>query len=109
MTLVISDGPTPVAIPNVAGKSFEEASATLSAIPFTVTRTDQFSDTVPDGTVIGTNPGSGGKAQANSSVAVIGSKGPDLVTVPSLVGDTLDSEQAKLDALGLSSDIRDYS
>ena len=109
VTLVISDGPTPVVIPNVAGKSFEEASATLSAIPFTVTRTDQFSDTVPDGTVIGTNPGSGGKAQANSSVAILVSKGPDLVAVPSLVGDTLDSAQAKLDALGLSSDIRDYS
>jgi serine/threonine protein kinase len=42
ITLIISDGPTPVGIPNVAGKTFDEASAVLSAVPFAVARRDIF-------------------------------------------------------------------
>lgn len=108
ITLIISDGPTPVDIPNVAGKSYEEAVKTLEAVPFKTARRDDFSDTVAAGTVIATDPAGGGQAQKDSVVTIVVSKGPDLVAVPNLVGRTIEAASALLEELGLVADVRDY-
>ena len=41
--------PAPVPVPDVTGKTFDEASQLLTAAGFTVARADDFSDTVPQG------------------------------------------------------------
>ena len=106
ITLVISDGPTPIAIPNVAGKTYDEAANILTGSKFTPARKDEFSDTVASGTVISTSPGNGEKAQKGSTITIIVSKGPDLITVPSLVGSAVDDASAKLTAIGLVPEVQ---
>src|SRR5207244_11202345 len=62
VTLVVSDGPRPVAVPDVGGKSYDAAVAALQAKRFSATRVDDFSETVAAGNVVGTDPPSGQSA-----------------------------------------------
>src|SRR5207237_1043128 len=66
--LVISDGPKPVEVPNVVGKTYDDAARALTAKRFKVTRTDEFSDTVPAGQVIRHEPVAGAAAPRDSPV-----------------------------------------
>jgi serine/threonine-protein kinase len=58
--------------------------------------------------VIGTDPPAGTSAPRGSGVTVIVSKGPELVTVPKLVGLSLDAAVSQLQALGLVPDTTGY-
>jgi eukaryotic-like serine/threonine-protein kinase len=106
--LVVSAGPAPVAVPEVAGKSYEEAVDILSASRLGASRRDDFSDSVAPGVVIGTEPGAGKPAARDSAVTVIVSKGPQLVQVPNLVGMTVEAASSKLSSLGLVPDVENY-
>jgi serine/threonine-protein kinase len=108
ITLYVSNGPPPVPIPDVSSKSYDEAAQTLGASGFTVTRSDDFSDTVAVDKVIGTNPPVATLVAHGSSVQVVVSKGPELVTVPDLKTSTLEAAQAKLVSLGLDVDTVGY-
>ena len=66
---------------------------------------DEFSDDVPAGAVIETNPPVGNEAPYGSAVAVVVSKGPDLVTVPDVRGNTLGTAIDLLEAAGLSGEV----
>jgi eukaryotic-like serine/threonine-protein kinase len=108
VTLVVSDGPAPVPVPDVAGATFEEATAALANARLEAVRQDAFSDTVEAGRVIGTDPPAGQAAARDSRVGVIVSKGPELVAVPALRGMTIEEASAALNAVGLSPDVEDY-
>ena len=59
--------------------------------------------------MIGTNPPAGTLAPRDSSVAIVVSKGPELIEVPTgLVGKTLEQAQAQLQALGFEVTSVDY-
>src|SRR5947209_1413273 len=75
VALVVSDGPRPVAVPDVAGKGYDAAVAALQAKRFSATRVDDFSETVAAGNVVGTDPPSGQSAPRDSQVVVNVSKG----------------------------------
>ena len=61
VTLVISDGPAPVGVPNVVGAGYDDAAKQLQGRGFTVVRApDEFSDTRADkDKVIRTDPAAG--------------------------------------------------
>ena len=107
--LVVSDGPAPVVVEDVGGKTYDEAAQILAASRFTAVRgADEFSSTVPAGAVIRTDPPAGTSAPRDSEVAIIVSKGPELVEVPNLVSNTLEVAQARLQALGFEVDTVSY-
>jgi eukaryotic-like serine/threonine-protein kinase len=106
--LVISDGPKPVEVPNVVGKSYDDAAKALTAKRFKVTRTDDFSDTVPAGQVIRHSPVPGAEAPRDSTVTVVVSKGPDLVTIDNYEGETVEDAVTALEGLGLQVDVVGY-
>jgi serine/threonine-protein kinase len=106
--LVISDGPKPVEVPNVVGKTYDDAVKALTAKRFKVTRADEFSDTVPAGVVIRHDPVPGAAAPRDSTVTVVVSKGPDLVTVQDFRGETVEDAVAALEADGLQVDVVGY-
>ena len=107
VTLTVSKGRAPVQVPDVSKGTFDQAKATLEAAGFTVTQgPDQFSDTVESGQVIGTNPDIGDTVPYGAPVEVIVSKGPDLVMVPSFIGDFLGTALAQLDSLGFLVDLK---
>ena len=98
ITLVVSAGP----VPDVAGKTIEEATATLRGAGLTVgAHVDEFSDTVEKGLLISlVVPESGLKP--GDIVDIVVSKGPDLVDVPNMVGWTIADALAKLSELGFA-------
>jgi serine/threonine-protein kinase len=106
--LLVSDGPAPVAVPDVTGKTFDEASQAISALGFAVVRADDFNPTVASGKVIGTDPAAGQEASRGAQVTIHVSKGPELVKVPSLVGQTLDAATQLLQAQAFQVDTQSY-
>jgi serine/threonine-protein kinase len=110
VTLVVSKGPAPVAVLDVHGMSFDEAKAQLEGQKFTVKRVDQFDNTgaIAKGKVIGTTPPAKELAEYGSEITVVVSKGVDLVTVPPVVGLTIEEASTRLEARGLQADPINY-
>ena len=108
VTLIVSDGPQPVTVPDVSGGSYDDAAAKLGGLKFAVTRRDDFSSTVDKDKVIGTDPAAGTSAARGAPVTIIVSKGPELVTVPDVRGKTLEAAVAQLQGLGLVVDTTGY-
>jgi eukaryotic-like serine/threonine-protein kinase len=99
VTLVVSSGKPQVAVPNVVGKSFDEAQSNLQAAGFKVTRTDKESDKDP-GTVLSQNPSGGGKIDAGSTIALTVAKAPSQVPVPDVTGEDAPTAIAALSGQG---------
>jgi serine/threonine-protein kinase len=107
--LIVSDGPAPVEVPNVAGKGYDDAAATISAKRLVPVRRDTFSDTVAVGVVIGTDPASGRQAPRDSEVAILVSKGPELISVPNLIGQSVEAASTALSNAGLAADVQNFA
>jgi serine/threonine-protein kinase len=86
VTVTVSDGPEPRVVPDLKGKTFEQAQAALTPLRLTAVRVDVFNDTVPVGQVVSTSPGANAKAARDSKVTVNVSKGPELIAVPDVRG-----------------------
>jgi serine/threonine-protein kinase len=108
VVLKVSDGPAPIPVDDVAGKTFDEASAVLKAKGFSVARADVFSDTVESGKVVGTDPGAGQPAAKGGTVTINVSKGPELVSVPAVVGVSVEVASQRLQAAGLVPVVENY-
>jgi eukaryotic-like serine/threonine-protein kinase len=109
IALVVSDGPRPVAVPDTSGKSYDAAVAALQAKRFSATRVDDFSETVPAGNVVGTDPPAGQLAPRDSQVAVHVSKGPQPVAVPNVVNMSVEQASQTLQASGLDADVQNFA
>lgn len=99
--LIVSDGPAPRVVPDVTGKSYDEAAKALQGEKLGAKQVDEFSDTVEAGKVIRTDPPAGQKATRDFVVSVVVSKGQDLVVVPSFKGSTIDQAGAAAAAAGV--------
>jgi serine/threonine-protein kinase len=110
--LVVSSGKPSVAVPAISGsdaQSFAAAQSALQAVGLTAVESDQFSDTVAKGQVIGTQPPGGTSVQVGSQVTVLVSKGPDLVQVPSVAGDSVPQATQILNAAGFAVSVSNAS
>ncbi len=88
--------PPAVPVPDVSGQEPYPAAIALSAGDFQVTVVQTPSDTVPAGTVIGTDPAAGTPLPRGSAVNLLVSSGPGLVDVPNVVGQTKATAEAVL-------------
>jgi beta-lactam-binding protein with PASTA domain/tRNA A-37 threonylcarbamoyl transferase component Bud32 len=88
VVLFVSTGPVPVPIPDVSGKTQDQATAILQQAGFTVNVIQQNSSTVAQGLAIGTNPPAGQTEGKGSAVQLIVSSGKQQVQIPSLVNQT---------------------
>lgn len=100
INVVISKGPKPIGVPDFTGANAARAEQRLEELGFTVDVTEVFSDTVVAGIVISQDPDSGTLFK-DDEISLVVSKGPELVTVPSLVRSRVDSAVRQLQALGL--------
>ncbi len=98
--LVVSQGPQPVIIPAVAGKLADEAQKELENAHLKVKVSEEFSDTVAQGAVIAVKPGEGQRVAKNSEITMVVSRGPEMATVPNVIGLSKDDAVKKLEALG---------
>ena len=100
--LVVSSGPAPRTVPSgLVGGTFDQAKAALEGVQLKAKRVDEFSDDVEKGKVIRLEPGEGQQAPRDSEVAVVVSKGPDIVKVPQVRGKSLDEAVAAIEGAGL--------
>jgi eukaryotic-like serine/threonine-protein kinase len=92
-----------VTVPDVAGVSVLEATATLVEADLTVSQTvlEEFDLVIPEGTVKGTTPPAGTEVEKQSEVRLIVSLGPNPVAVPAISGQTPDEAQTALEAVNL--------
>jgi len=99
--LVVSKGPAPVKIPNLVGQTKEAATATLTKAGLEVKYADAYSKTVPEGSVVSSNPKAGATVPKGGTVTLTISLGPPLVTVPDVYDLKASTAQKRLEALGL--------
>jgi beta-lactam-binding protein with PASTA domain/predicted Ser/Thr protein kinase len=99
----LNNMPATGSIPDVSGKTVEQATATLQAAGYTVgTQTQVFSDSVASGSIVSTDPPAGTKADTGTKVNLSVSKGKDQIEVPDLSGMTSDQAKQALTKVGLT-------
>jgi serine/threonine-protein kinase len=98
--LVVSKGREPIAVPDVVGDGAGAAQRRLAARGLEATVTEEFSEEVPLGRVISQDPADGTLFRGDP-VALVVSKGPPIVDVPSVEGQDVASATAELEGLGL--------
>jgi len=101
VTITVSDGPTPVEVPNLRGTPADDARRTLRALQFEVRERQEFSAQVPRGEVIRTQPPAGSMAPRGSAVTMIVSLGPETFPMPGVVGMTREEAIDYLESRGL--------
>ncbi|MET3987366.1 Stk1 family PASTA domain-containing Ser/Thr kinase [Streptomyces sp. PvR034] len=105
VTLVISRGPQVVLVPNVKGKPLDAAKTELTKAGLAPGIVSQaFSQDLPQGAVISTNPEGGAQLAPDAAVALVVSKGRP-VQVPSVVGAGVEQARAGLEGLGLKVEV----
>jgi serine/threonine-protein kinase len=108
VALVISKGRQPITILDWTGKPADQAFKALSDAKLTVDATKQdWSDTVPKGSVISQSPATGTLFQKDLVTLVV-SKGPQFVVVPDLFGKQEGEATSTLEGLGFTVKIDRY-
>jgi len=91
----------PVAIPDVKGKSIDEATSILTGQGFTVVAANTIfvaDSTIEPNRVLSTNPPFGQSAVQGTEGVLTASRGPDQVSVPDVTGQAGDAAKAFLEA-----------
>lgn len=102
ITVTVSQGPKPVTMPNIVGKTKDEAQQTMDDLKLTANWTESFDDKIPQGQVISTSVSSGNTLHWGDSVDVVVSKGPETITLPNYVGQKASDAKAALEKLGFT-------
>lgn len=86
IAITVSKGTELRKVPDVVGKTQSEADAALKAEGFGVSVSEEFSTTVASGRVISQSPGGGVSVEVGTSVAIVVSKGEEIIKVPDVIG-----------------------
>jgi len=103
VTITVSAGPRQVAVPDLVGRTEEEATATLGDAGLRLGEvTEEQSDDVEEGRVVSQSPQAGDEVNARSRVDIVISAGPEAVVVPPVVGLSEEDARAAIQAAGLT-------
>ena len=92
-----------ISVPSLVGMSQTEASKSLEPLGLDLEIIEEvFSEDIPKGRIIASEPGGGGKISPDEKVGLILSKGQERILVPRLNGLTPDVASAQLSSLGLT-------
>lgn len=84
--VVVSKGREPLSVPKLGGLLADEAKAVLEGLGLSPRPTEEFSDSVPAGTVVSQSTAEGTTLFKGDEVSYVVSKGPENVQVPSVQG-----------------------
>ncbi len=103
VTVIVSKGKKPVAIPTVADKTVDDATNALTVAGLQLgPQVAQFDSTRKAGTVIGTKPGAGATVDSGATVQLVVS---NALEVPKVAGATQTEAEAALAAAGLKATV----
>ncbi|NAZ82581.1 Stk1 family PASTA domain-containing Ser/Thr kinase [Kineococcus sp. R8] len=97
-----SASPTAAPVPDVVGRTQQEAEAALQGVGLSSTVVQAASEDQPLGVVISTDPTAGTPALFSAPVTLTVSSGPAAVTVPDLTGSTQAQAREELSQAGLT-------
>lgn len=101
--IIVSKGILMITVPNVVGDKPDKAATSIEAVGLEVgSKTEEWSETVPAGIVISTQPEGGASVEHFQPVDIVVSKGKMPIEVPNLSDMSSDSASAALEALGLT-------
>ncbi|QOL33058.1 PASTA domain-containing protein [Bifidobacterium eulemuris] len=101
VSVVLSKGPMPVSMPDILGRSQDEATTALDDLKLNANFTEEYSDTVEAGDVISASVDAGTQLHWGDTVDVVVSRGPEMVTIPDVRGQSTTEATQTLEALGL--------
>lgn len=105
--LVISEGKEEVTVPNVINRSQSEAAQLLGDVGLELGQVSrESSDTTEEGRVISQTPRPNSRLSRGESVDLVVSSGRKMLQVPSVIGESQDRAQARLQDAGLSGQVR---
>lgn len=84
--LVVSKGREPITVPDLSGRTADEATAAITALGLVPNASKAYSDTVAEGSVVSQSTGAGTTLHRGDSVSYVVSQGPEMVAVPDVVG-----------------------
>jgi beta-lactam-binding protein with PASTA domain len=96
-------------VPDVAGQSAADATATLVAAGYDVAERTEASDSVEAGIAIRTEPAAGTELAAGSTVTLVVSSGSATVAVPDVVGKPVDDAVNEIESAGLATSIQEQT
>jgi eukaryotic-like serine/threonine-protein kinase len=103
LTLSLSLGKERFSVPDLAGLELAAAKGELSTNNLKYKDGGgKYSDTVPEGAVVATDPAKGTELKRGDTVTVVVSKGRAPISVPNLVGQNVNNARAQLQTLGLA-------
>ena len=100
VTVQVSKGPQPVAVPDVTGSSFDSATSALQARGFAVARGPDVESDQPKNTVVAQSPAGGTLQAPGTTITLRLSKGPKTTAVPDVTTLSQSDAQAQLTAAG---------
>ena len=110
VTLTVSSGPEPVAVPDVRGMTVTEASQALSAAGLLLGEQVQVeSDEVEEGRIVEQDPPAGQEVPPGTAVTVQVSSGAGTVAVPDVTGQTEGEARAALESAGFTVNVQPQS
>ena len=105
VTITVGTGPDTVSVPDVTGGTVDQALPILEEAGLTLGDVfEDYSDTVPEGSIISQDPADGESVEPDEAVDVTVSLGVEQVEVPEVYGVSLAEAQAILNAEGINSD-----
>ncbi|HEV8683599.1 MAG TPA: Stk1 family PASTA domain-containing Ser/Thr kinase [Actinomycetota bacterium] len=107
VTIFVSKGEEQVTVPNLVGKSRQEAEQILSERDLEVGLVTERDDPAEPGTVLEQSPGAGERVDPGTPVNLIVSSGPGTVAVPNVVCDDLDTAEQEIEGRGLDMQVED--
>ncbi len=102
--LTVSQGLS-VRVPTVRGLRLATARERLGDADLLVETTEKRSRDVDAGSVISSDPAGGDEAACQSTVTLVISKGPNLVTLPNVIGEPQEVAESELERLGFIVDV----
>lgn len=102
INLVVSQGATPIDVPNLICMTVTQAEAKLREVGLKMNRADTAFSEAPQGSIAEQNPPFGEQLSPGRAVTVKISRGPELVAFPNIINLTLVEAEAKLQEVGLT-------
>ena len=106
VTAVISRGVETKTVPDVVGKTKDQASAVIKGAGLTLGDvTEQYSASVDSGKVISSDPKAGKVIEHTAKISIVVSKGKEPATVPDVTGKSEDEAKKTLEDTGLKVEV----
>jgi eukaryotic-like serine/threonine-protein kinase len=105
VTITVSRGEEPEAVPGVVGMTQAEAEAAIVDAGFQVGQVTPRESEEEEGTVLEQDPGEGEEARPGSAIDLVVSSGPATVAVPDVLCQDIDDAQAEIESANLDFDV----